>query len=175
MTGIENSISCFSTNWRGANVTCAWLFEVLPEVDCSGPAVTSGPSGIQAVVDFVVPRHPKRYLMFPYKLKRLGMVGWEEGGVFGSIYGNIRWAWPMYEEDRRSVVSAAAIHQLRLSDCSIGVPTFYVLFCLMPLQSLSTLDPRYLDRKQMLLYKLRRWEQGWDRFRKLLVFICREC
>ena len=101
---------------------------MLPGVDCSGPAVTSGPPGIQAEVDvFLFPgnqrgsfsvacscwqcegwcyavsgfcgsRHPKLYLMFPYKLKRLGMVGWEEGGVFGSMYGNIRWAWPMYEE-----------------------------------------------------------------------------
>ena len=48
-------------------------------------------------------------------------------------------------------------------DCSIGVPTFYVLFCLIlfdAIAAVSTLDHRYLDLKQMLLYKLRRWEQG---------------
>ena len=84
--------------------------------------------------------------------------GWVGGGW--GVWVNL-WKHPLgMANARRSVVSAAAIHQLRLSDCSIGVPTFYVLFCLMPLQSLSSLDPRYLDRKQMLLYKLRRWEQG---------------
>ena len=95
-----------------------------------------------------------------------GWDGWLGGGW--GVWVNL-WKHPLGMANvRRSVVSAAAIHQLRLSDCSIGVPTFYVLFCLMPLQSLSSLDLRYLDRKQMLLYKLRRWEQGWDRFRKLL-------
>ena len=82
--------------------------------------------------------------------------GWVGGGW--GVWVNL-WKHPLGMANvRRSVVSAAAIHQLRLSDCSIGVPTFYVLFRLMPLQSLSTLDPRYLDRKQMLLYKSRRWE-----------------